>query len=306
MERYVTLLAGGAFTLLMFVPVGSGQDAATGGLAAEKKGTPKEEASKPEAGPELRYVPERPLDIASRFFELDETQKTSLRALGQKLAEERRKAIAEIDKVLDGKAEPIILTVLSEEQKAEYEKMREAIVAYSEGLKTAEEDFAKAHTELGGPALAYVPNSQYQLLNLVPGITDEEKAASQKVASDLGRQQYQEVGRAMREAKIQRPGRGDREGWQVYLEARRKIQREIAAEHKDETVQKMAAALGPETGKKFTALSKALDTLNVTRDKLKAELGAKLVEIVGSERLKAGVTSGRYGRGGRGDRRWNR
>ena len=285
MSRYAGMVVSWFVVLSLSVAVIAGE-APADKAPAEKKPAKAVKMDKPADTPDLRYVPNKGLDIVGRFFELGAKQTSTLTDLRQELLEERKQAMAELEKTLDKKFEAKVLASLSEEQKAEYTKVRAAINAYYEANLAAEAEFKKVHAEVGGKAIPYVPTHPDQLVHQIPDLSSQEKKAVQTITMESRRKVHQEVTKAMTESSVSRPKRGDRAGWGAYHKARAQITKEVTAKLEADKRTTIAGALSPENAKKFETLASALETLNAKREANKAALSKALVETVGAERLK--------------------
>ena len=274
---------------LVFLPMSflAAQDVApAGGEGAPEEAKPEakkvEEAKKK---PNLTHVSSKPLMVLHRFFELSEEQTKQRTALQSQYQQEYRKAIELAGKVLDEQYAEKILAVLTEEQKAEFGKVREALKAHEEARKAAEEEYTKLYAEMGGTAMVRVPYSQQHLAYQIPGLTAEERKAAQTATSGVYRQQYQEINRVLKEKGINKPGRQDRDGRQKYSRAMQEVRAEVTKKNSEAVQEKILGALSPESAANYKKLSAALASVIQKREELQSQLAEQLEAIIGTERL---------------------
>jgi len=189
------------------------------------------------------------------------------------------------NKILDEQYVDKALAILTDEQKAEFGKVREVLLAHEEAMKAAEEEYTKLYVEMAGAAIARAPYSQRQLTYQVPGLTAEERKAMQTATMGVYRQQSQEVNRILKEKGINRPGRQNREGRQKYYQAMREVRAEVTKKNGAAIQEKILGTLSPESAEKYKKLSAALASVIQKREELQSKLAEQLEAIIGAERL---------------------
>jgi len=260
---------------------------------------PEKAPEKPKKKPHVRHVSGKPLDILYRFFELTDSQSKEQTELRAKLNAERAELMRKMDEELNARYAELVLAMLTDEQKQEFTKIREAITAYEAARQAAQDEFGKFYEEVTGSPLARFPYSVDQLLYGLPSLSQEEKRNASKAAMSIRRASYKEVEAALKESGITRPKNNrDREAWQEYSQARGAIHREIAAKNSQKITDAIRSTLAPDMQEKFGKLTAAYEKAREGRDGTSSELAEQLDGIVGAERMKPKYPAYQYYRQG--------
>ena len=97
---------------------------------AKKEATEAAAEKKAEKPVDLRYVSQRPIDVLARFFKMEGEQTKELNALRTELNNDRRKAMAALEKSLDETYTEKVLAMLTDEQQANFKQVQESLKAY--------------------------------------------------------------------------------------------------------------------------------------------------------------------------------
>ncbi|MDP6117688.1 MAG: hypothetical protein QGF00_01710 [Planctomycetota bacterium] len=261
---------------------------------AKKEATEAAAEKKAEKPVDLRYVSQRPIDVLARFFKMEGEQTKELNALRTELNNDRRKAMAALEKSLDETYTEKVLAMLTDEQQANFKQVQESLKAYDLVKKKIEDEFKDLYAELGGNNLTSARAQPDQLIWRLPGMTMEERKGIQKVYTEMNAKQNKEIASRMKEANVERPTRSDIKGWRKFNERRSSIYADVAAKHKDERKQKLLASLSKESAEKYQKLADALEAVNKKRTETMQTLVQALGELVGPEQVKK--AAGNYGR----------
>lgn len=235
-------------------------------------------------------IPERPFDILERYFDLLEDQRAGVRDLRTAWFDERRKGVEELEQRLDTECLPKLTALLSEEDKAKFKQVREAVRTYHEGISAAEREYREAWKQITGSELPWLPRQVNQIAQVMPGLDATQRREIQRsVYGDLYRQEQEEVTRILKEKGIEPPAnrRENPELWREYLAKRNEVQAQVRKQFQPKVIEHIRKALPEEQVETFAALVKILGDFLAKTDAADEMLKQTLGKIVGPEKLRA-------------------
>ena len=201
--------------------------------------------------------------------------------------------MAKFERQLNSAYDTEILKFMTPAQQAEYKALRLLFLEYEDALAAADAEYRDAVAPLG---LSPTPPSTYQLgradslVYALPSLSDEEKTALGEMLRTVRTGQRQALSDALTAAGVQRPTRGNREGWREYAEARTRVTREMEEKNRKETLESMADILSPENMDAQDVLTAAAGVLAKKRKDAEAQLTDAIEELIGPDRAKENTT----------------
>lgn len=244
-------------------------------------------------GVNIGTVSSRPTDVLARFFDLTEEQDEKARLLRNEYLAERQAAVDELETKLNASYLVRVLKILAPGEQVEFRKVMELVRACDEIVKAAEAEYRQSVADAGGDASAAVmagTTRPEQIVYRTPGVTSVERERLRDVIRGIYTRRNQEVNDALSGTGVQRPGRGNREGWREYYMQRQKIRNEVYTAHSEETIDEIASGLSPAAAERFRALASAGVTLEQKRSVAREELTNALGQLIGPDRMKPATT----------------
>ena len=239
--------------------------------------------------PNLRYVPERPFDVLSRLFDLNEEQRKKVSDLRKQWYADRQEAMERISAELDAKYLEPLMGVLDEESQARFTKVQAATAVCRDALAKAQEEFHAEWQKLTASTLRYTPYSPSQVLMTLPGLDAQTRAKLRRTFyRDLYRDLADRTKKALEEQGVERPAdMKNADARTDYYRKRAELQREVRGTLESEAMAKIKGELPEETRKTLDGLLTAFDALQAKRDAATSILMTALQDLVPPEKLSA-------------------